>query len=122
MTGLFSSSPDPVVPFSPAREVIGGAVYLEGHGGFVRGDINADEKVDLSDPISLLFFLFVDGATPRCLDAGDAEDNGKLEVTDAIYLLHTLFLGGSDPPPPYPECGDDATLDDLFCGTFCPRG
>ena len=118
--GLFVP-PDPIVPFAPAREVDGGTVYLAGHGGFIRGDVNSDARMDLSDPISLLLFLFVDGDEPRCRDGGDADDNGKLEVTDAIYILHALFLGGRDPAPPHPGCGVDPTDDDLPCATLCPE-
>jgi hypothetical protein len=41
---------------------------------------------------------------------------GSLDITDAILVLQDLFLGGADPPPPFPEAGEDPTADDLGCG------
>lgn len=67
---------------------------------FVRGDANADGKINITDAIFVLNFLFLGGATPRCLDAADADDKSEraVNITDAIYLLNFLFLGGPSPP------------------------
>ena len=81
---------------------------------FNRGDSNSDQKVDISDPIHTLNFLFNGGAAPVCPDAADADDNGKIELTDAIRTLGFLF--GTSPKQiafPYPQRGRDPTPDDL---------
>ena len=85
---------------------------------YVRGDSNFDGKLDLSDVIFILSYLFVAGEAPRCEDAVDSDDNGILEITDAIYLLGHLFLGTAVPPTPYPEEGEDPTDDSLTCVGF----
>lgn len=72
---------------------------------FLRGDANADKEVDVSDAVSVLFFLFTGGPEPKPREAGDSDGNGHLELTDAVYLLMFLFQGGSPPPPPFPEPG-----------------
>jgi hypothetical protein len=72
---------------------------------FLRGDVNGDREIDISDPVSLLFFLFTGGTAPKPRVAADADGSGKLEITDAVYLLMYLFQGGSPPPPPFPEPG-----------------
>jgi hypothetical protein len=82
---------------------------------FVRGDANADSKVDISDAVKILGFLFLGEAAPRCFDAADSDDNGKLDLSDAISLLYHLFQGAAPPPPPYPEAGTDPTPDPLDC-------
>lgn len=82
---------------------------------FLRGDSNADEKVDISDAVFILNYLFNGGTTPQCLDAADADDNGNLQITDAIKILSHLFTGGGAPPFPYPERGGDLTEDNLGC-------
>jgi hypothetical protein len=82
---------------------------------FRRADANADGKVDISDGVSILGYLFLGGSPPTCLDAADADDSGGLEITDAIYVLNHLFVGGPAPPAPYPDCGGDATEDGLEC-------
>jgi hypothetical protein len=67
---------------------------------FDRGDSNSDGKVDISDPVFLLWFLFLGGNEPRCPDAADADDSGHLDLTDAVCVLSALFLGtvGEDLP------------------------
>lgn len=85
---------------------------------FTRGNGNGDDKVNLSDAVSLLGFLFL-GQTEAidCPDGADFDDSGTLELTDAIALLDFLFRGGTPPQPPYPGIGEDPTAGDpLGCG------
>jgi hypothetical protein len=116
-TGGYMPSPDRGV-FSPAREVRGGTISIRGR-GFLRGDSNSDGKVDLSDAVATLGFLFLGGETPACMDAADADDRGTVEITDAILLLGVLFLGNGAVPQPYPDCGSDPTSDALGCERNC---
>jgi hypothetical protein len=83
---------------------------------FIRGDLNLDGRVDISDPLTLLFHLF-QGLPSTCEDAGDADDDEVLNVTDAIYLLDHLFRGGPAPPAPYPLPGVDPLGPALSCAT-----
>ena len=90
---------------------------------FQRGDTNRDDKVDLSDPISTLGYLFLGTAEPGCHDAADADDNGKLDLSDAVFTVGYLFLGGAPiPPPSLGACGLDPSLDDLSCLDYPPCG
>ena len=46
----------------------------------------------------------------------DFDDDGKLGIPDILGLLIRTFVPGSaDPPAPYPDCGVDATEDELLC-------
>lgn len=88
---------------------------------FLRGDANASGKVDLSDAIFSLNWLFLGGPAPACLDTADADDSGNLDISDPIFVLNWLFLGGPVPPPPGPEtCGLDPTPDENLCIYFQP--
>lgn len=82
---------------------------------FIRGDSNSDGKVDLSDAVATLGYLFLGASWVWCLDAADANDDGEVNITDAIFLLEHLFLGGEALPAPYPEAGIDPTADELRC-------
>ena len=82
-------------------------------GEFKRGDCDADLALTLSDPITLLNFLFLASRRPVCLDACDADDSGSLVISDAINTLTFLFLGGVAPAAPYPAPGLDPTCDPL---------
>jgi hypothetical protein len=85
-----------------------------GEGIFRRGDSNADGRVDISDAVYSLGFLFSGGAAPLCRDAADGNDDQKLDISDAVYTLNHLFSGGPALPPPGREtCGPDPTADEL---------
>lgn len=82
---------------------------------FRRGDVNASNEVDISDPIKTLLFLF-SGDTASCLDAADGDDSGAVDLSDAIFLLDTLFRGGEPVPlPGLSLCGPDPTADSIDC-------
>jgi hypothetical protein len=85
---------------------------------FIRGDSNADGRLDVSDPIHALRYLFTGGPAPTCLDAADGDDGGSVDISDGVYLLLYLFTGGKAPPPPGPSCGLDPTPDELSCAGY----
>ena len=90
---------------------------------YIRGDVDSDGTVNaLVDGIFLLDYGFLGGSAPTCEDAADADDDGFINViADAIALFNFGFLGGVPPPPPFPDCGGDATLDALDCDAAgCP--
>ncbi|MBI4584721.1 MAG: PKD domain-containing protein [Planctomycetes bacterium] len=92
---------------------------------FLRGDSNADGKVDISDPIVTLGFLFLGNPVLlACRDAADANDDGMVDMSDAIWTLTFKFLGAVEIPAPGPDsCGVDPTPDDpeeLTCESFAP--
>lgn len=72
---------------------------------FVRGRVNRDNAVDISDAIALLSYLFLGGPPPDPLQAGDTNNDGSRDLSDAVYLLDYLFRGGPQPPSPFPEPG-----------------
>jgi len=81
---------------------------------FIRGDMNLDGAVDVSDPIGILSWIF-EGHTASCLDAADANDDGFVDIGDPIYLLGFQFSNTAPPPVPFPQAGPDPTADNLEC-------
>jgi hypothetical protein len=82
---------------------------------FLRGEANGDGRIDLSDALFALFFLFAGGPPPPCADAMDANDDGVLDLADPIAVLDFLFLDGAQPPMPNGSPGSDPTPDLLDC-------
>jgi hypothetical protein len=82
---------------------------------FRRGDANGDGRINITDAIWIVGGLFLGQPFGACTDASDVDDDGRLILTDAIYAVSALFQGGPPPPPPYPDCGNDTTDDDLTC-------
>jgi len=75
-----------------------GKIYI----GFLRGDVNKDEKVSLSDIVYLINYLFKFGPPPLCppapyLSCADPNCDGKVSLGDIVYLINYLFKFG--PPP-----------------------
>ena len=87
-------------------------------GEFVRGDVDQDGELNISDPIFNLAYQFAGGAVPSCLDAADDDDSGEVDISDPIYSLSYQFAGGSPPPAPFPSCGPDSTADQIGCSQF----
>ncbi|MEC7922604.1 MAG: hypothetical protein VX496_04285 [Planctomycetota bacterium] len=92
----------------------------EGGGGpgpaedlFLRGDVDDNGFVNLTDAVSLLLYLFQQGNEPNCTDSTDIDDNGFVNLTDGVSLLNHLFRAGPAPQAPgFLECGVDPTADD----------
>lgn len=83
---------------------------------FLRGDVNSDGRLDISDPLAALLHLFQGVPAAICEDAADADDDGELNVTDAILLLDALFRCPPGAfPAPAPYAGLDPTEDALSC-------
>ncbi|KPK74473.1 MAG: hypothetical protein AMJ89_06265 [candidate division Zixibacteria bacterium SM23_73] len=64
---------------------------------FILGDANEDGKIDVSDVIYLVNYLFISGPEPSPFQAGDANSNEVVDIADVIYLINYLFMNG--PPP-----------------------
>ncbi len=90
-------------------------VFTPAVAGFIRGDANADARLDVSDAIVILMQLFA-GRSVVCADASDANDDGKVDIADAIRVLGHLFGNTGPLPAPSPASGADPTADDLGCG------
>jgi hypothetical protein len=92
---------------------------------FVRGDVDGDRRLDISDAIQTVSFLVGRdelNLEVLCVDAFDADDSGAVQLTDALRLLKYLFDGSSPAlPAPFPHCGRDETPDSLTCsdGVAC---
>ena len=82
---------------------------------FIRGDADGSLRVNLTDGIQILRYLYQSGELD-CLDAADVNDSGQIEIADAIYLLNFVFQSGEAIPAPHPAAGVDPTPDAIGCG------
>ncbi|MGE3166128.1 MAG: FG-GAP-like repeat-containing protein [Planctomycetota bacterium] len=98
----------------PADQIL--TVVYSAAPAFLRGDVNDDGAINISDPVSLLAGLFQGSAIP-CASAGDANADSGLDIADVVYLLGFSFNGGPPPPAPFPTCGAGASA--LSCAQGC---
>jgi hypothetical protein len=82
-----------LINWQPAEEVGSFNVMA-----FQPGDANRDGKINITDVIYLINYLFKSGYPPYPSIAGDANCDGNVTVADVVYLINYLFKGG--PPPP----------------------
>ena len=93
------------------RPILGPAGSVEIRRGFIRGDANKDDGVDIGDPVFMLEYIFKGGSVPPCMDAADTNNDTRVDISDPIFLLNYLFLGGPQPSEPYPQAGVDPSDD-----------
>ena len=114
-------------PTSPDRTSVevqvdpaGGAAVLaiQREAEFLRGGVNDDGAIDISDPISALSFLFLGTSELPCKDAADANDDGTVDISDPIADIRYLFRDGVPLPEPFGGCGRDPTEDPLGCNSY----
>ena len=67
--------------------------------GFVVGDADGDEIINISDVVYLINYIFGGGPVPEPMSSGDADCSGTVDVADVVFLIAYIFSGG-----PAPEC------------------
>jgi M6 family metalloprotease-like protein len=68
---------------------------------FMRGDVNGDWGINITDVVYLINYLFLipPGPAPEPLETGDVNCDGVINVQDVVYLINYLFLVPPGPPP-----------------------
>ncbi|MDH3892204.1 MAG: alkaline phosphatase D family protein [candidate division Zixibacteria bacterium] len=67
---------------------IKGKVTLIGH---VRGDLNQDGQVDISDLILMISFMFQSGPPPSNMHLADLDDSTVVAIEDLVALIELIF-------------------------------
>jgi hypothetical protein len=65
--------------------------------GLWRGDTNKDGRIDLSDLVYLINFLYRGGPAPDPLTIGDCNCDQTIELGDLVILIDYLFKEGQPP-------------------------
>jgi len=81
---------------------------------YVKGDLDNNGKIDISDVIRAYTTYRTGGANLECQAAGDTDSNGTINITDLINqgggLYRFLFMGGKQPFPFSQIAKDDCDL------------
>ncbi len=85
---------------------------------FARGDANSDKKIDISDPVTILGYLFLGMNNVTCEDACDSNDDGQLDLSDSVTMLHFLFSGSEGGASFTTQLAVDSTPDPLGCAYY----
>ncbi len=82
---------------------------------FIRGDVNSDGELNLSDAIDLVGQLFRGAPATECWKSADVDDDGIVDLADPIRLLLHLYAGAGPLAEPFGRCATDATPDSVPC-------
>ena len=63
----------------------------------LRGDINHDGSIDITDLTFFVDYMFGGGPPPPCLEEADLNNDGTIDITDLTYLVDYMFGGGPAP-------------------------
>ena len=99
----------------------GGAPSDSGLRPFVRGDVNSDDVINLSDGVAILRQLFSGraGGGINCLDAADVDADRSIGITDAIRVLSWLFIDANSITFPFPGPPSDVVNPGLYTFEEC---
>ncbi len=64
---------------------------------YLAGDVNGDRKINISDVVFLINYIFAGGTAPPSMAAADADCNGMVNISDAVRLLNYIFSGAAAP-------------------------
>ncbi|MGB2805812.1 MAG: S8 family serine peptidase [Candidatus Zixiibacteriota bacterium] len=64
---------------------------------YLTGDVTGDEKINVSDVVFLVNYLYKEGPVPSPLLLGDVNCDDDINVGDVIYLVNYLYQGGTEP-------------------------
>ena len=75
---------------------------------YTCGDANCDCKVNVSDAVYVINFVFSGGTAPAPYVSGDANCDEKVNVSDAVVIINYVFSQGYTPGDPnddgIPDC------------------
>jgi len=63
---------------------------------FLRGDVNGNNEVGITDVTALINYLLSGDATGIVLEAADCNQNGSVAITDVTVLINYLLSGSWD--------------------------
>jgi len=71
---------------------------------FVRGDVDGNGNIDVSDARAI-FALIDEKRRIECMESADVDGNGIIDRKDGIRLMNFVMTGQKPPPSPWPDCG-----------------
>lgn len=66
-------------------------------GGYLCGDPNRSNDVNIADVVYLVAYIFAGGPAPDPPASGDVDCGGSINIADAVYMIEYIFTHGAAP-------------------------
>ena len=67
--------------------------YFSSHVTFLRGDVNGDGSINISDVTDLIDYLLTSDASSISLSGADTNQDGVINISDVTALIDHLLTG-----------------------------
>ncbi len=64
---------------------------------FTCGDANGSGRIDITDAVWMVNYIFGGGPAPLDTAAGDFNCSDRTDITDVVYFVNYVFAGGAPP-------------------------
>ncbi|MBD3217570.1 MAG: hypothetical protein GF310_04785 [candidate division Zixibacteria bacterium] len=64
---------------------------------FICGDAQHDGRVNISDAVAIINYVFIGGDAPDPFYSGEVNCDWAVNVSDAVWLINYIFMGGTTP-------------------------
>jgi hypothetical protein len=64
---------------------------------YVCGDVDDNSRIDITDAVYLVTFIFGGGPAPDPILSGDVDCSDRVDITDAVYIVTYIFASGPAP-------------------------
>ncbi len=64
---------------------------------YICGDADNSKRIDFSDAVFIVNYIFAGGAAPNPPVAADVDCSQRVDLSDAVYLVNFTFQGGTPP-------------------------
>ncbi len=65
--------------------------------GWLCGDVDNSEDINVADLVFLVDFIFKGGPAPSIYESGNVDGIGEINVADLTYFVDYIFKGGAEP-------------------------
>jgi hypothetical protein len=65
--------------------------------GSLCGDVNASGRIDITDAVYIVNYIFASGPAPRDRRKGDVNCSNRVDISDVVYIINFIFASGPAP-------------------------
>jgi len=65
--------------------------------GYICGDVDDDELINILDIVFLINFIYKSGAAPEPIESGNVNSDEAINILDVVHLINFVYKSGPEP-------------------------